>query len=65
MESLFGQITIESLCLGCEFVCACTGLCNAQRGIDVMDGLVCCSTGAISQLESREGHLGVMHHAGG
>lgn len=40
---------------GCGFVCACTCLCNIHSGPAVMDGVLCCSSGAISQPESRGG----------
>lgn len=36
-----------------EFVRACTCLCNVHSSIAVMDGVPCCSSGAISQPESR------------
>lgn len=38
---------------GRGFVCACTCLCNIHSSTAVMDGVLCCSSGAISQPESR------------
>lgn len=37
----------------CVFACACTCLCSVHSSAAVMDGVLCCSTGAISQPESR------------
>lgn len=47
-------LCIRTTCThGCRFVCACTCLCNIHSGAAVMDGVLCCSSRAISQPESR------------
>lgn len=49
----------------CVHVHAYTCLCDVHGSVAVMDGVLCCSTGAISQPGSGAGHLGMIHHAGG